>query len=429
MRRQPILFLTLGILGICLLAVIAYNLPPVHERLAWRVDNLRVQIRRSLKPPEQVVFVPQEQVDAIVKGTMTALAAQALTQTPIPAETVTAAPSPVPSPTLGPIPESASLSGIRHEYQQFNNCAPASLSMVLSYWGWTGDQFQTRLYLRPSFELDDKNVNPSELVTYVEQNTDFQALWRVGGDFEILKRLLAAGFPVLIEKGLDPHDDAWLGHYQILSGYSDAKRQFLVYDSYEGPPEAYGVSYDVIAQYWRHFNYVYLVVFPTDRAAEVHTILGANSDPQTNLRLAADQALSEAQTLTGREQFFAWFNRGANLVYLQEYAGAAQAYDTAFALYAALPQEERPWRLLWYQDGAYAAYYHTGRYQDVLNLAHSTLVNVDKPVLEETYYWRGMAKAALDDRAGAIEDLQRAYRLNPNSTSAGAELQRLNASG
>jgi tetratricopeptide (TPR) repeat protein len=301
--------------------------------------------------------------------------------------------------------------------------------MMLSYWGWTGDQFQTRLYLRPSFELDDKNVNPSELVTYVEQNTDFDAVWRVGGNFETLKRLLAAGFPVMIEKGLDPHDDAWLGHYQILSGYNDAKNQFLVYDSYEGPPEAYGVSYDVIAQFWRHFNYVYVVVFPAERAAEVHSILGANSDPQTNFRSAADLALTEAQSLTGREQFFAWFNRGASLVYLQDYAGAAQAYDTAFSLYAALPQEERPWRLLWYQEGAYAAYYHTGRYQDVINLAQSTLVNVDKPVLEETYYWRGMAKAALGDRAGAIEDLQRADQLNPNSTPAGAELQRLNASG
>ena len=427
MRRQHIVLLTLGMLGICLLAVIAYNLPPIHERLAWRVDNLRVQIRRFLNPPEAVVFVPQEQVDAIVQGTMTALSAPTLT--PVPAITETPLPSPIPSPTLGPIPASASLTGIRHEYQQFNNCAPASLSMVLSYWGWTGDQFQTRAYLRPGFELDDKNVNPSELVTYVEQNTDFDALWRVGGDFETLKRLLAAGFPVMIEKGLDPHDDAWLGHYQILSGYDDAKRQFLVYDSYEGPPEAYDVSYNVIAQFWRHFNYVYVVVFPTERTAEVHSILGASSDPHTNFQLAADLALTEAQTLTGREQFFAWFNRGASLVLLQDYAGAAQVYDTAFTLYAALPQEERPWRLLWYQDGAYAAYYHTGRYQDVINLAHSTLVNVDKPVLEETYFWRGMAKDALGDRAGAIEDLQRAYTLNPNSTPSGAELQRLNASG
>jgi tetratricopeptide (TPR) repeat protein len=116
-------------------------------------------------------------------------------------------------------------------------------------------------------------------------------------------------------------------------------------------------------------------------------------------------------------------------VYLQDYANAAQAYDNAFNLYAALPEKERPWRLLWYQDGPFSAYYHMGRYQDVINLAHSTLINVDKPVLEETYYWRGMAKEEMGDRQGAIEDLTRAYNLNPNSTPAGAELQALSGQG
>ncbi|HRQ24336.1 MAG TPA: hypothetical protein PLF42_12985, partial [Anaerolineales bacterium] len=182
-----------------------------------------------------------------------------------------------------------------------------------------------------------------------------------------------------------------------------------------------------IAQFWRHFNFAYVVVFPPERTAEVHAILGAHSNPLTNFQYAADLALMEANSLGGREQFFAWFNRGSTLVYLQDYASAAQAYDTAFALYAALPLDQRPWRLMWYQDGPYAAYYHTGRYQDVINLAHSTLINVDKPVLEETYYWRGMAKEALGDRAGAVEDLTRAFTLNPNSTPAGEEMRRINS--
>jgi hypothetical protein len=68
-------------------------------------------------------------------------------------------------------------------------------------------------------------------------------------------------------------------------------------------------------------------------------------------------------------------------------------------------------------------------YQGDGNLAHTTLINADKPVLEETYYWRGMAKATLGDRARAVEDLTRAYTLNPNSTPAGDELQRINSPG
>lgn len=417
MRRR---YLT--IIFLCLLSVVVYNLPPVNERLAWRVDNLIVKIQRFFNPPEQVLFTPEKQVEIIVQETLTALA-----PTPFPAvddaSLLTLMPTLIPT----PIPDSILLSGIRHEYQRFNNCAPANLSMVLSYWGWQGDQFQTRAYLRPNHEVDDKNVNPFEIVDYVEQFTEFDALWRVGGNLDLLKRFVAAGFPVMIEKGLHPSDDAWLGHYQTVSGYDEASGHFYVYDSYEGPPEAYRVGYGVIAQFWRHFNFAYIVVFPPERAAEVYTILGVHSDPIANFQSAADLALAEANSLSGREQFFAWFNRGSSLVYLQDYASAAQVYDTAFTLYAALPLDQRPWRLMWYQDGPYAAYYHTGRYQDVINLAYTTLINVDKPVLEETYYWRGMAKEKLGDRAGAVEDLTRAFTLNPNSTPAGDELQRINS--
>ena len=422
MRRRLIPIFILGIAGLCVLGILAYNLPPIHDRLAWRVDNIRVAIKRSLNPPEQVIFVPQEMVDAIVSSTLTAMAPM-VTPTGFPGLTVTPSPIPTPSVVPTPIPENVSLQGIRHEYQKFNNCAPANLSMVLSFWGWQGDQFATRDYLRPNYEVDDKNVNPFEIVDYVKKNTQFDAVWRVGGNLQLLKQLVAAGFPVLIEKGLD--EDAWLGHYQTISGYNDARSSFLVYDSYQGPPEAYAVSYDTVAQFWRHFNFVYIVIFPPERAAEVNSILGAQSDSQLNFQSAAELALVETQTLVGREQFFAWFNRGENLVYLQDYAGAAQAFDAAFALYPTLSEKERPWRLLWYRDGPYNAYYHMGRYQDVINLAHSTLINVDKAVLEETYYWRGMAKEALGDRQGAIEDLQRAYALNPNSTPAEDELRSL----
>ncbi len=72
------------------------------------------------------------------------------------------------------------LSGIVHEYQQFNNCGPTNLAMALSFWGWQGDQRDTRRYLRPNLEVDDKNVMPSEMVAYVEQFTELAALTRAG---------------------------------------------------------------------------------------------------------------------------------------------------------------------------------------------------------------------------------------------------------
>ena len=57
-RRHLVIF-GAGMLFLCLLSALAYNLPPIHDRLAWRVDNLRVRVRRLFNPPEEAVFVPQ----------------------------------------------------------------------------------------------------------------------------------------------------------------------------------------------------------------------------------------------------------------------------------------------------------------------------------------------------------------------------------
>jgi hypothetical protein len=61
------------------------------------------------------------------------------------------------------------------------------------------------------------------------------------------------------------------------------------------------------------------------------------------------------------------------------------------------PSAARPWRMTWYQTGPYAAYYHTGRYQDVIDLATFTLVNTGVQEIEETWLWRGRARLALGD--------------------------------
>ncbi len=103
------------------------------------------------------------------------------------------------------------------------------------------------------------------------------------------------------------------------------------------------------------------------------SILGPQADPAYNFQHAAQIASEETKQLSGRDLYFAWFNLGTSLAMLQDYPGAAAAYDQAFAQYANLSTEERPWRMLWYQDGPYQAYYHAGRYQDVIDLANTTL--------------------------------------------------------
>ncbi len=60
---------------------------------------------------------------------------------------------------------------------------------------------------------------------------------------------------------------------------------------------------------------------------------------------------------------------------LQQYVDAATAYDQAFSIYDSIGKDDkqRPFRMMWYQTGPYFAYFYSGRYQDVINLANVTL--------------------------------------------------------
>ncbi len=81
--------------------------------------------------------------------------------------------------------------------------------------------------------------------------------------------------------------------------------------------------------------------------------------------------------------------------------------------------------MMWYQTGPYWAYFYTGRYYDVINLATETLSIVSE--LEESFYWRALAKEALGDLTGAIKDLRSSLKYHPDWEPALAQLERLGA--
>ena len=431
-RFSPLYLLAIPLL--CLVAFGVYNIPFVHEKLAWRVDNFVGQVKYAINPPEEVVFVPQEQnqMEQIVEATLAA-AFPTVTLTPTatftptatrPGPTDTPAPTATETPSPTPIPASVRLTGITHEYQKWNNCGPANLAMALSFWGWQGSQADTAAVLKPNDR--DKNVMPYEMADFVNTQTSLRAVVRVGGDLELLKQLLAAGFPVVVEKGFEGEGfDGWMGHYEVVSGFDDAKSAFWVYDSYVGPSHDFTISYEEVLLNWQAFNYIYIVIYPPEREAEVMAILGPQWDEAANWQYAAQKASDEIYTFSGRQQYFAWFNRGSSLVRLQDYAGAAAAYDEAFALYPSIPAEERPWRMLWYQTGPYFAYQYTGRYYDVINLATTTLTAANEPALEESFYWRALANLALGNTDGAIDDLRTSLEWHPGFGPSVAQLQAL----
>lgn len=429
--------LIIGVPLFILLLVAMYFLPPVHDRLAWRVDEWVLRIKYTINPPQEVVFVPQAAVfppqdrralpAPVVHITPGPTEAPAFTPTN-PGPTYTPQPSPSPTPPATPLPEKVTLKGVRYEDQhgRWNYCAPANLAMALSYWGWKGDRDVVGPVIKP--DPKDKNVMPYEMADYVRENTELNVVERVGGDRETLKRFIAAGFPVLVEKGVYLTDltgvKSWMGHYAVVTGYDDARGQFITQDSFVSPDLE--VPYETLEKSWRAFNDVYLVIYPADKDAQVMELLGQDADETTNRQRAAEKASNEIFALRGIDQYFAWFNRGTNLRLLQDYAGAAEAYDRAFEVYPSIPENERPWRMLWYQTDPYFAYFHSGRYWDVINLAETTLSTMQSEKnIEETYYWRGMAKAALGDTTGAIEDYRIAIKYHTGFAPATYQLEQL----
>ncbi|WP_299026877.1 C39 family peptidase [uncultured Thermanaerothrix sp.] len=396
-----------------------WMVPGVRERVVWHLEAWRVQVRYALKPPQEAVFVPESTLPTMpLVSSPTALPPTATPSHPID-EAVnshpTATPTVLPTPTPTPLPPEAYISGGRYYDQHglWNYCAPATLAIALSYWGWQGDRTDIGRVVKP-FEKD-KNVMPYELADYVEKYTGLRALVRAGGTLDLLKGLVAAGFPVMIEKGVYLRDYngrlGWMGHYTVVSGYQDATQRFITQDAYFSPD--YLVTYDDLLWQWRSFNYVFLVVYPPEREAEVLAVLGPYADVTESYRRAMQVASYEASALSGLEQFFALFNYGTSLVNLQDYAGAAHAYDQAFTLMANLPEDKRPWRIMWYQTGPYFAYYYTGRYWDVIRLADTTIGAADQPYIEESFIWRARARLALGDTAGAAEDVRTALEYHP----------------
>jgi len=419
-----------------LLAIGIYSLPPVHSRLAWRVDNLRTQIKYALNPPDEAVFQPQEQslLATIVAQTMQAYsspAAPTATSTPLPAAKFIP-----PSPTTTPLPSAVELE-VKYENQHghLNYCAPANFSMALTYWGWNGSREVIGPVVKPSDK--DKNVMPYELQDYIAQYVPgMTSIIRYGGDIDLLKRMVAAGYPVVVEKGIYEVDltgtFSWLGHYAFVTGYDEPTGELIYQDSYQpdGAPRGNNrhIKYDEFVQGWRAFDFLFVVVYPVDHESTVLSLLGDYADEAWAARHALEVAQAEGQALSGADQYFAWFNQGTSHTALFEYPDASIAYDYAFQLYADLGGEKslRPYRMLWYQTGPYKAYFYSGRYTDVINLANTTLHDtISEPVLEESLYWHGQAEYMIGDTNAAITDYRNALKVHPNWQPAIQALQDL----
>jgi tetratricopeptide (TPR) repeat protein len=369
-----------------------------REQLAVITDQLAIlQATATLQP----TFTPQSPISG--------------SQSPTPEPTFTATPEP---PTVTPLPTAVHLQNITIIPQKFNNCGPANLSIALDHYGIEADQLDVGGAVKPNY--DDRNVSPWELVDYVNDKTPMQARYFVGGDVTQLKQLLAAGYPIIIEKGLYPNAwEGWMGHYLTVVGYDDASQELISLDTFLGPWDSSGRrdSYAAVAAFWQQFNHTFILLYPPEDEAEILAILPPEMlNPVTMWRQTA--VTNQQLTIAQPDNPYAWFNLGSSLTHLANltndptlYASAAAAFDQARTI-------GLPWRMLWYQFEPYEAYLGIGRIDDIFTLSDAILSTEGGQNVEETYFYRSQAYIALENEPAAAAAWATALELNPNLETA-----------
>jgi tetratricopeptide (TPR) repeat protein len=407
-----------------LLATVAIGVALAMPTLSPHLDNLVYRARtyyRKLMPHPK--YLPTPVSTAVAAGPTPAAPVQAQLpeSTPTPTATlfptstpvatslteqvIVSSPSPAPTVALQSVGSSVQLSGVNHQWQTWNNCGPATVTMNLSYFGRPQLQADAAPFLKPN--RDDKNVSPEELAAYA-RTTGLEALVRRGGSIEQLKLLLSNNLPVLAETWL-VHEDDGLGHYRLVTGFDDTTGQFNTFDSLNGPN--FKVSYQQFDSDWRVFNRTYVLVYPLEQAETVAAIIGPDMDDTVMDERLLAEATAEAEA--NPNDAIAFFNQGDALTRLGRFQEAVAVFDRARQL-------GLHWRRLWYQFTPFEAYYAAGRYQDVLDLTEATLKGSGG--LEEAYYYKGLALRALG-QPGAEQEFQAALDYNPNFAAAAEAMQ------
>ena len=320
--------------------------------------------------------------------------------------------------TSASLPVSIRLEGVLPVYQDVNRCSAAALTIQLSYFLGERPYDATIRALNPHTE--DVSVRLEEMARHAEEAYGLRSLIRYGGTVDMLKALLNAGVPVLVENvyydGAGGFND-WLSHNRVVTGYDDAQQVILTFDPLLGHgPDDTGrpIPYADVDDRWRPFNRDMLILYRPEQEEAVQAALGPHWDETYNLEWAL--SLSEQELAGDSPDTFSLFNLGETLVRLGRYEEAEDAFDRARAI-------GLPWRMMWYMFGPFEAYLELGRYDDVIALAREVIAGT--PGVEEIYYYAARAYEAQGDLLRAEANYEVAVWRNSTFTEAAQALARL----
>jgi len=299
--------------------------------------------------------------------------------------------------------------------QTFNNCGPASLSMIMSYFGKDVSQGELASLMRPFNNpqggIDDKSIFADEFVSSAKKY-GFESLHRPDGDLELLKLFIANDIPVVVRTWLHPDED--IGHFRIVRGYDDTTGNFIQDDSYEGPNLRY--DYATFERMWKPFNFGYILVYPQEKAEIVSSILGSEIDEKVAYTHARERSQMEIDS--GNGDMYSYFNLSTSQYYLGNYQESIDAYEKVAT--------ELPSRMLWYQYEVLDAYRRIGDDEKVLSVATSIL-NRENTAYSEMYLLRGYVYEENGERDRARLEFEKAVFYNTQKLEARQALDRINS--
>lgn len=293
-----------------------------------------------------------------------------------------------------------------HVFQTFNNCAPAGLSIALSYYGIRESQealaADLRPYNNPKGLNDDKSTTPDELGAKAEEY-GLTPYFRANGNINLLKRLIANDLPVVMRTLLESDKD--FAHYRVIKGYDDTTQEIVQDDSYQGKNIRY--SYNEFLKIWKPFNYEYLVLVPAEKRKIVETILGEEADDKISWQNAVLTAKKEL--LQNPKDVLARFNLSVALYYVGDYKESTIEFEK---IESVLPR-----LTLWYQIEPIRAYAALGNSERVFALSDKIL-NDKNPAFSELYLLRGESYVKQGDLIAAKEEFKKAVLYNRNLPAA-----------
>lgn len=138
--------------------------------------------------------------------------------------------------------------------QKKNFCGPASLAMVMNYYGVriSQDEIAKEIY-----EPGAEGTLSAQLVLYTLQK-GFEAEM-YNGNLDDLKEKIRADFPLIVSVKADSSDKT---HYMVVWGYDDLDKRIL---AHSGRKERVVMGYDEFIDMWKRADFLTVWMYPKVR--------------------------------------------------------------------------------------------------------------------------------------------------------------------